>query len=446
MPEYDDPELRSRIATLDADPRVDWVDAQRDRLAAAWESRTITEPLPAAVEFDTIAEPLVSRSTRSRRDRWLVAAAAAVAAVLVIAGIVLLQETGGDHIRSTPAAPGPAPTTTTPPTTDPAAYVAVADSIMAAWVAGDGDGVVALFVDPDHPLNEVGIGSVEVPGGGVPSGGSVGFPGGGVPSGTGNGLNWAFDDVAALPAVHDWFRALGWQFRREPCRLSAVGFAPDMPVADSASVVCNYTYENDLTRAVGRAPVPGQFVLMVVGDKVAKFIGGGVFAGGMFDLDADIWQTFSDWVRSEHADDFAAMYTDTAPPAPRLDEASIALWDRHVGEFVSSPEAHTPPAGAPTRAQFGAKARMICATAAFEAQDGAGEPASQNAMEQLRALPRPEEDAAQIDQLFSLLEEINRRILANDWFHKGDFYSLAEEKDRLGGRDFWYCPVFASFG
>lgn len=94
MLEYDDPELRSWLATLDADPRVDWVDAQRDRLATAWESRTIPESQPAAFEFDS--EPLVSRSTRSRRDRRFVIAAAAVVLVIVVL-VVVVSRLGVDH-------------------------------------------------------------------------------------------------------------------------------------------------------------------------------------------------------------------------------------------------------------------------------------------------------------------------------------------------------------
>jgi hypothetical protein len=376
----------------------------------------------AAPTDDTSDEEMVVDIQRARRDgtsrrRWVVAAAAVVAVVVLIAGIVLLQGTGDDHVRSKPAAPGPVPTTATPPTTtppatDPAAYVAVADSFMDAWVAGDGNRVVEI----------IGMARVAALAG-QPNQVALG--------------GWELLDVAALPAVHDWFRALGWEFRREPCRVVAHAW-PEIP--DSATFACRYTYENDLTRAVGRAPVPGKFVFNVVDDKVARF------NGGMFHLDADIWQLFSDWLRSEHPDDFAAMYYPTAPPAPRLDQASIALWDRHVEEFVNSPEAHTPAPGPPTRAQFGAKARMICATVALETQPYGWvftpemlARTSQSVMEQLRALPRPTEDAAEIDQLFSLLEEINSRVVLDTWFHQIDH--LIAEKDALGGRDFWGCPV-----
>ena len=92
MSELDDSELRSRLAALDADPRADWVDAQRRRLAASWESGTITEPRPASWQSGTITEPLASRSTRSRRRRWLgTAAAAFLATVVLVVVVVTLQ-------------------------------------------------------------------------------------------------------------------------------------------------------------------------------------------------------------------------------------------------------------------------------------------------------------------------------------------------------------------
>ena len=109
MLEYDDPELRSWFATLDADPRVDWVEAQRDRLAVAWESGTITEPKSTAFEFDTISEPLGSRSTRSRLGRRTAITAAAV--VLAIVALIVAATLPGIDRRGVQTPRRPAPTT-----------------------------------------------------------------------------------------------------------------------------------------------------------------------------------------------------------------------------------------------------------------------------------------------------------------------------------------------
>jgi hypothetical protein len=109
MLEHDDLELRSWLAALDADPRVDWVDAQRDRLAASWESRTITEPLPAAVAFGTISERIGSRSTRSRRQWRLRIAVVATAVLAIVVLVVVVTLPGGDR-RSVQTPLRPVPT------------------------------------------------------------------------------------------------------------------------------------------------------------------------------------------------------------------------------------------------------------------------------------------------------------------------------------------------
>jgi hypothetical protein len=114
MLEYDDLELRSWLATLDADPRVEWVDAQRDRLAASWESRTITAVLPAAVQFSTISESFGSKTTRSRRYRRLgiAAAAAAVLALVIVVVAVALAAVDRRSVQ-TPLRPVSTPPTST---------------------------------------------------------------------------------------------------------------------------------------------------------------------------------------------------------------------------------------------------------------------------------------------------------------------------------------------
>ena len=388
----------------------------------------------APIDSGLIDTALDAGERTTRRRRVLVAAAAA-AAIVFAAGVVAYTSSVGERIETTaPSSTAPVANVTST-TIDPAPYVAIADAFMDAWVAGDGAAVVARFgdpltredspyVDPEDPFPLMRLGAIDLV--------SDDGPTGGLP---------AIWDVATLPALHDWFRAVGFEFGREPCRSVPHG----MPeVADAASVVCDYTYENDLTRALDRKAVNERFVFEIHGDTVA------LLSGGIFDVDAAVWQTFSDWVLSAHADDWPVMFdANSVTPQPRLDDASIALWERHVDEFVSSPEAHGTPAGvAPTRAQFDAQARAICATAALDAEanwwwGGAGslEQASQDAMEQLRALPRPEEDAAQIDQLFVLLEEINHRVVTDSWFHNSYFYDLQTEKDALGGRDYWGCPV-----
>ncbi len=172
---------------------------------------------------------------------------------------------------------------------------------MAAWVRGDGDAVAALM-SPDG----------------------------------------AFDAWTAetLPALDDWYRAVGWQYRVEGCE-----------VMSGERVWCDYTVENDLTRAFGVAPVAGSFVLVVDAGTVTS-VRDDITIGAY----RDIWKAFIDWVREHHPDDVDRMYTAGTSYA-RADLMSIGLWERHSAEFVASGDAYI------------ARARAIC-TAAHDSYDG----------------------------------------------------------------------------
>jgi len=113
MPEHDDLELRSRLAALDADPRADWVDAQRDRLAAAWkvERADPAAPLPPRERLEQ--RPAATR--RGRRTVRVACAIVAAVAIAVVALVVTLPGTGGHRSIQTPARPVP----TTVPTRIP---------------------------------------------------------------------------------------------------------------------------------------------------------------------------------------------------------------------------------------------------------------------------------------------------------------------------------------
>ena len=109
MTEHDDAELRSRLAALDGDPRSEWVEAQRERLAAAWESDTI-EPHTRSAEFATVTEPVPSRSTRARHQRLFAGAVAAVVLGAVVVGALVARHDAPGRIK----VGGPGPVTTAP--------------------------------------------------------------------------------------------------------------------------------------------------------------------------------------------------------------------------------------------------------------------------------------------------------------------------------------------
>ncbi len=154
-----------------------------------------------------------------------------------------------------------------------------ARELMDAWVAGDGDAVADLFA----------------------------------PDGT-------WEDVAAdqIPALHDWLRVVGADYRADACDLRT-----------TVESRCDYTVENDLSRFLGIGPIANRFVVTVEDGHITR-----VDEVPNEQLD-EIWSTFADWVAREHADDVEQMFVaDTT--MPRLDAASIELWNRYVDEFTAT--------------------------------------------------------------------------------------------------------------
>jgi hypothetical protein len=188
---------------------------------------------------------------------------------------------------------------------------------MQAWVKGDGEAAAAMFS----------------------------------PKGTFDGFQ-----PTIFPALHDWFRAGGWTFSGGGCGRHGGYGEPGAPLD---VVGCGFTYENDLTRALGIRPVPKDLSLAIEAGRIetAWFGGGGDCCHNMFgspdplrrdltgpgpDLSGAVWDMFIEWLSTSHAEDFERMYDpDYGYPVggyPILDPASIELWARYTDEFVASPQ------------------------------------------------------------------------------------------------------------
>jgi hypothetical protein len=174
-------------------------------------------------------------------------------------------------------------------------------SFMDAWVGGDGRAAAAMFS----------------------------------PEGTFDGFQ-----PTILPALHDWFRGGGWTFESRGCGIHGYG-------RQRGVVGCGFTYENDITHALGMPPVETtlSFVIGAGAIETAWYGSGGdgvfdAFAGyrGNEDVFGPVWDTFIDWIASRHPDDFGLMY-DAERGYPIPDPPSIELWKRYTGEFVASPQA-----------------------------------------------------------------------------------------------------------
>jgi len=166
-------------------------------------TRVGPEALIERIELEMADDPIVGaeirpkakpgervQSTRSLR-RGLGIGLAVMLAVLVVGGAWLVIS------RDAPIAE---PTMTS--------TLAVAESFMEAWAAGDGEAVAAMV------SAEATLGGLEL-----------------------------------LPPSHDWYRAVGQEFQTKGCEVLPITFRTFQGVS------CEYTFENKLTRALGMEPV-----------------------------------------------------------------------------------------------------------------------------------------------------------------------------------------------
>jgi hypothetical protein len=176
-----------------------------------------------------------------------------------------------------------------------AAVLDTAERFVAGWVAGDGEAVAALFAV---------------------------------------GGTWEDFDAGTLPALHDWYRAVGWQHSSTGCVLRP----------PYGNVGCSYTFENDLTRFLGEVPIGGLFALEIADGEITTV------TNRFNPRHADVWQTFLQWVADHHPDDVERMYTADTSFA-LWDASSVELWDQYVDDFTASDEGYV------------ARAESICTAA-----------------------------------------------------------------------------------
>jgi hypothetical protein len=311
------------------------------RTTSPWASLDARDGV-AIVDLESSSQATTGRERRRRRPviAWIVSAAVAVV-VVALAVVVLSRLDAGK------------------PADEP--IEAVADSFMTAWVRGDGEGVAALM----SADGSVGVWSAEM-----------------------------------LPALHDWFRAVGAQYHDDGCE-----------VTSPATVSCRYSLQNDLTRAVGVAPVAGTFVL-VVDDGVVASVADRIDTATYH----DIWAAFVQWVRTKHPADLDRMFASDAS-YPLVDQVSIGLWAGYVAQFSGSDAAYI------------ARADAICTAAHNSFQDlVAASPENgtvstdaaarivEEALATLRAVPPPKDAQARFDVGYALLEQLVdafRQLAAN---------------------------------
>lgn len=119
-------------------------------------------------------------------------------------------------------------------------------------------------------------------------------------------------------------RAAGYQQLLESCETTG----------DSRSgtlVHCPFAFHLFGSDRLGLGPYAGSsFDLTVLDGEILR-------AEASFDVDefsTEIWEPFEAWVSEAHPEDAAVMYDDGTHTGMGLSEESVALWKRHVREYV----------------------------------------------------------------------------------------------------------------
>jgi hypothetical protein len=358
-----------------------------------------------APEPDLPLERVLRRRDRRRRNQRITAGVVGIAVFVAVAWIV----TGRFFDRAQTPMNRPTQTPTIGPTETESTYtgptytlgpvtkedIAVGDAFSRAWIEGDGVAAAAMF--------------------------SL--------AGTIDGFQ---SDV--LPVLHDWFGAGGWTFEKDGCGVHGW--------SDKRGVVgCGFTYENDLTRALGMRPVGTEISFVIDAGRIetAWFGGGGECCYNLFgspdpdpqDPFRPVWDMFVEWLSTSHPENFKRMYdADYGYPIrgyPILDPDSIELWKRYTDEFVAAPEELRRSFTQWTANQsFHVQARRICMTGneEFAATHGSRDvgvgwrerqaafysavaEAEAEMLAQLRALPlETEADRATMDAFVPLAERM----------------------------------------
>jgi len=160
----------------------------------------------------------------------------------------------------------------------------VAESFMDAWVRGDGEAAASLF-RPGARFNGV--------------------------------------ELETFPTLHEWYRAVGQEYRGQGCELQA---------GSSTVVSCDYLYSNKLTRHDDVRPISIRHLVFVEDGAIQGVI-------EMSSAFNEFWG-FTEWVSTNHPDDFELLFRFGPNPTntnyPLLDPTAIALWEQYSNEFVAS--------------------------------------------------------------------------------------------------------------
>jgi hypothetical protein len=207
--------------------------------------------------------------------RWVVAATAAAA---VVAALVVVDGRGDDR-SNTPAGP-----------VDAGAATALASEFVDAVAAYDAERAASFLAD-DGRIR----------------------------------LRTSTVDAAAMGPQLRWTRAAGWRLMPGRCELESIS-------PPAATVACLYSVHGLGSDRLGRGAFADNILrLTIVDDEIVS----GQEDGRAQGFASTMWEPFTSWLLSNHADEAALMYADwPAASQPALTERSARLWERNVDRYV----------------------------------------------------------------------------------------------------------------
>ena len=129
-----------------------------------------------------------------------------------------------------------------------------------------------------------------------------------------------------LRAVIRQDEVLGWAYHVEDC----VDRNPKSSMA-ATNVRCGFAFSNDITRATGTGPYPGNSYHFWIEDGRITRANSSAPTTDLFEDQALV--VFWEWMQANHPDDFNDMYY------AYTDEENLAKWEQYLPEFVASMEA-----------------------------------------------------------------------------------------------------------
>lgn len=141
-----------------------------------------------------------------------------------------------------------------------------------------------------------------------------------------------------IQALWDWGAIYHMTYAFDGCTESNASGGPPPSEQQTGSGVfftCNYTLENDWTRAFGLAAQSGRFRMEVTDGEITRLT-----EDYPFEAQYDAWAGVVDWVQTNHPEDVATMFLD-APPgglarSGKLTPESIALWRAYTPLMIQS--------------------------------------------------------------------------------------------------------------